>query len=70
MPYGEQLNVIAAIRTRPARSTKESAKSLVQVSRLRARLSSKSRNVFTDDFHYGSWIEKTNVLRAELENES
>ena len=28
MPYEEQMNVIAAIRAPPARSTKESAKSL------------------------------------------
>lgn len=41
----------------------------IQIARLQDQLSSKSRNSFTNDFHYRSWLEKTNELLAELENE-
>jgi hypothetical protein len=41
----------------------------LQISRLREQLSNKTRKNFTSDFHYRSWLEKTNELLAELENE-
>src|SRR5947209_12762347 len=41
----------------------------LQIARLQGQLSSKTRNNFTSDFHYRSWLEKTNDLLAELENE-
>jgi len=40
-----------------------------QSARLREQLSSRSRHNFTSDFHYRSWLEKTNELLSELENE-
>jgi hypothetical protein len=41
----------------------------LQIARLQEQLSSKTRNNFTSDFHYRSWLEKTNDLLAELESE-
>lgn len=41
----------------------------LQISRLREQLSNKTRKNFTSDSHYRSWLEKTNNLLAELENE-
>lgn len=41
----------------------------LQIARLQEQLSSKTRNNFTSDLHYRSWLEKTNDLLAELENE-
>src|SRR4051794_13115146 len=40
-----------------------------QISRLRGRLSTKSRNNFPSESHYLTWLEKTNELLSELEGE-
>jgi len=41
----------------------------LQIARLREKLSSKTRNNFTSDFQYRSWLDKTNELITELEDE-
>jgi hypothetical protein len=41
----------------------------LQIARLQERLSSKTRKNFTSDFHYRSWLEKTNELITELKDE-
>lgn len=40
-----------------------------QISRLRGRLSTRSRNSFPSESHYLTWLEKANELLSELENE-